>query len=154
LRVRLGLGLVVFLHAGKRLLARPLWLRLFTFKRFIIPLHCNDATGAHHGEDQIETETETGHDGSRAASRLSATPQARPLSVRRAGGYRRYPASWITTAAFLALARQARHQGVTKRAMLERVIGDGQKKTLATIRGTPAQAAYWKVFRRKARVTQ
>ena len=55
--------------------------------------------------------------------------------------------AWITTDAFLALARQARHYGVTKREMLERVIGDGQKKTLATIKGTPAEDAYWKVFK-------
>jgi hypothetical protein len=51
-----------------------------------------------------------------------------------------------TTDAFLALARQARHNGVTKREMLERVISDGQKKTLDKIRGTPAEDAYWNVF--------
>jgi hypothetical protein len=54
--------------------------------------------------------------------------------------------AWITTDAFLALARQARHHGVAKREMLERIIGDGQKKTLDKIRGTPAEDAYWKVF--------
>ena len=54
--------------------------------------------------------------------------------------------AWITTSAFLALARQARHYGVTKREMLERVISDGQKKTLDKIRGTPAADAYWKVL--------
>jgi hypothetical protein len=61
--------------------------------------------------------------------------------------------AWITTDAFLALARQARHHGVTKRAILERVIGDGQTKTLDKIRGTSAEDAYWKVFRRRSRVT-
>ena len=54
--------------------------------------------------------------------------------------------AWITTDAFLALARQARHHRVTKREMLERVIGDGQRKTLDKIKGTPAENAYWKVF--------
>jgi hypothetical protein len=61
--------------------------------------------------------------------------------------------AWITTDAFLQLARQARHHGVTKRAMLERVISDGQRKTLDKIKGTPAEDAYWKVFRRRSRVT-
>jgi hypothetical protein len=54
--------------------------------------------------------------------------------------------AWITTDAFLQLARQARHYGVTKREMLERVIGDGQTETLDEIRGKAAEDAYWKVF--------
>jgi hypothetical protein len=60
--------------------------------------------------------------------------------------------AWITYDAFLALARQARHYGVTKREMLERVIGDGQDKTLEKIKGTPAQDTYWKVLRSSCRV--
>jgi hypothetical protein len=62
--------------------------------------------------------------------------------------------AWITTEAFMSLSRQARHHGVTKRAMLERVILDGQRKTLDKIgRGTTAEDAYWKIFRRRSRVT-
>jgi hypothetical protein len=55
--------------------------------------------------------------------------------------------AWIDTGVFLSLARQARHYGVTRREMLERVISDGQKKTLDEIRGRPAENAYWKVFK-------
>lgn len=54
--------------------------------------------------------------------------------------------TWITMGAFLALARQARHYGVTKRKMLEQLIDAGEDKTYHEIKGTPAQKAYWKVF--------
>jgi hypothetical protein len=54
--------------------------------------------------------------------------------------------AWIATNAFLKLGRLARHYGVSKRDMLERLISDGQKKTLAGIKDTPAEDAYWKTL--------
>jgi hypothetical protein len=56
---------------------------------------------------------------------------------------RRELKAWIDFGAFLALARLARYHNVTKREMLERVIRDGQRKTLDKIRETPADAVYW-----------
>lgn len=36
--------------------------------------------------------------------------------------------TWLSTGAYLALARLAKHYGVTKREMLERLISDKHKK--------------------------
>jgi hypothetical protein len=54
--------------------------------------------------------------------------------------------AWIDRGTRWSLARQARHYGVTNREMLERVIRDGQTKTLGKIRDTAAEDAFWKAL--------
>lgn len=52
--------------------------------------------------------------------------------------------TWLTTEASLALARLAKHEQLTQREVLERLITVADDKILATLRaGTPAWDAYF-----------
>ncbi len=46
--------------------------------------------------------------------------------------------TWVTTTAFLGLARLARHHGTTSRAILEKLIGAADDEIFAQIADNPA----------------
>jgi hypothetical protein len=56
--------------------------------------------------------------------------------------------TWVSTGAALALTRLAQHHGVTQREMLERLIGDANKKIVAKLDpSSPEWDAYFTVTR-------
>jgi hypothetical protein len=77
------------------------------------------------------------------AERQAAYRKARPTAGE--NGERRIN-TWVATGAALALARLARHHGVTRREMLERLIFAADKKIAAKIDyPSPEWTAYMRV---------
>jgi hypothetical protein len=83
--------------------------------------------------------------GKTGAQRQAAYRAKRPFAGEGENGERRL-STWVNTSASLALARLARHNGLSKRQMLEQLIRVADDATLAAMASdSPAWDAYFGV---------
>lgn len=80
-----------------------------------------------------------------AAQRQAEYRKKRPFAGPDGNGERRLN-TWVSTGASLALARLANRYGVTRREILERLIGEADEKIRATLEpDSPEWGAYFDV---------
>ena len=78
-----------------------------------------------------------------AAERQAAYRHNRPFAGKSGNGQRRL-STWLNTGASLALARLARHEGITQREVLERLIVGADDANLTGMElDSPEWAAYF-----------